>query len=143
MNEQTKQRMDAHRAKHLLPADKYGTQHLSISSMMGKKVVDLVGYISQEYGFDAPVFNVSAVVFEDGTRQHLQGEHDIVYFPADDVPGLTNRDLLLCMNPDDIADEDDEDFQACLDMSEDTDEDQISADYRRTLSESDEEEDGD
>jgi hypothetical protein len=122
MNEQTKQRIDAARAKHLLPANKYGTCLLSISSMMGKKVTDLVGYVSQHFGYDAPVFNVSGVVFEDGTTQHLQGEHDIVYFPADDVPGLTNKDLLLCMDPDDIDEEDDEDFQEYLDAA-DEDED--------------------
>jgi hypothetical protein len=115
MNEQTKQRIDETRAKHLQPPDNYGTQHLSISSMMGKKVVDILGYVSQEYGFDSPVFCVSAVVFEDGTQERLQGEHDMVYFPADDVPGLTNLDLLLCMDPADIEEDDDDDFQEYLD----------------------------
>lgn len=117
MDEHTKQRIETNRAKHLRTEEDGRTQWLSISSMMGKKVVDLEGYVSQRFGFDAPVFNVCNVIFEDGTRQHLQGEHDIVYFPADDVPGLTNRDLLLCFDPGDI-DEDDDEFQEYLDAAD-------------------------
>jgi hypothetical protein len=118
MNDETKQRIEEYRAKHLIPQDGSRTQWLSISSMMGKKVVDLEGYVSQRFGFDAPVFNVCNVIFEDGTRHHLQGEHDIVYFPSDDVPGLTNRDLLLAFDPGDIDEEDDEEFQEYLDAAD-------------------------
>lgn len=118
MNKETQDRVRLNRAKHLLPPDGSRTQWLSISSMMGKKVVDLEGYVSQHFGFDAPIFNVCNVIFEDGTRQHLQGEHDVVYFPADDVPGLTNRDLLLCMDPDDIDEEDADEYQEYLDAAD-------------------------
>lgn len=106
MNEQTKQRIEENRAKHVRPGSKLGW--LSLASMAGKKIIDLEGYISQEFGLDSPVFNVCNVVFEDGTLLSLQGEHDTAYVPADDVPGLTKKDMLLCFDPGDIDEEDDE-----------------------------------
>lgn len=115
MNEQTKQRIEENRAKHIRPGS---DGRLSLVSMLGKKVIDLEGYISSEYGFDSPIFHVSGVVLEDGEILRLQGEHDIVYFPADDVPGLTNRDLLLCMDPDDIDEDEEEDFIEYLGYTE-------------------------
>jgi hypothetical protein len=118
MNDETKKLMEETRAKHLRPDSKYGL--LSLASMKGKKVIDMEGYISLEFGLNAPVFNVSAVVFEDGTTIRLQGEHDIAYLCADDdEPGLTNKDLLLAIDPNDIDEAGDEEFQEYLEAADD------------------------
>lgn len=118
MNDETKKLMEETRAKHLRPGSKL--EYLSLASMTGKKIIDLEGYISQEFGLGAPVFNVSAVVFEDGTTIHLQGEHDIAYLCADDdEPGLTNKELLLAIDPNDIDEEDDEEFLEYLEAADD------------------------
>lgn len=57
---------------------------LSLSKLTGKKIVDLVGYIASPYGGE-PTFGISAVVFDDGSIQHVEGSHDwaYVYWPWD------------------------------------------------------------
>jgi hypothetical protein len=126
MNEQLKQRIEENRAKHLRPAEEGRPQWLSLSSMVGKKITDLEGYVSFHFGMDTPVFNVCNVVFDDGARQSLQGEHDISYIPVqyrdDDTPGLTAADMYLCIDPGDIEEEDDEEFQEYLEDAERDDE---------------------
>ncbi len=50
---------------------------LSYLKMTGKKVVDIEGYISTEY--DEPTFKLCEIVFDDGSRQGVEGEHDFPY----------------------------------------------------------------
>jgi hypothetical protein len=73
---------------------------------MGKKVVDLHGFISYHFGGDTPVFYVTKVVFEDGTEHWLQGEHDIAYIPAQDDGTPLSEDNLMAIEP--LEDEDDD-----------------------------------
>jgi hypothetical protein len=54
---------------------------ISLEKFQGKKIVDVVGYISGEFGTDTLVFKVNRVVFEDGASVWLEGEHDIAYIP--------------------------------------------------------------
>ncbi len=52
---------------------------ISLSKLTGKKIVDVIGCISMEFGF--PVFEVSSILCEDGLEINLQGEHDIAFIP--------------------------------------------------------------
>lgn len=52
---------------------------LSLSSIVGKKVVDIHGYVTGK--FDMLNFKLVAVVFEDGTVEGIEGEHDCPYIP--------------------------------------------------------------
>lgn len=101
------------RAKHVRQDSNMGW--LSLASIVGKKIIDLEGHVSHKFGVDTPVFDISAVVFEDGTTMRLQGEHDIAYLPADDEPGVTKRELLLLTDPDDMDEEDEDELVEELD----------------------------
>ena len=48
---------------------------LSLAKIMGKEVVDIVGYISTEFG--DPVFKIGYVAFKDGSTTYAEGEHDM------------------------------------------------------------------
>ena len=50
---------------------------LSYMKMTGKKVVDIEGYVFT--GFGDPTFKLSEIVFDDGSRQNVEGEHDFPY----------------------------------------------------------------
>ncbi len=50
---------------------------ISLTKLIGKKIVDLEGYLSTEFG--DPDFLLVNVVFEDGTRMGIEGEHDHPY----------------------------------------------------------------
>jgi hypothetical protein len=47
-------------------------------------VVDAIGFVSSEFGSEVPVFQVSALMLDDGTKIRLEGEHDIAYIPTHD-----------------------------------------------------------
>lgn len=49
----------------------------SLSKLIGKPIQDIHGYISQE--FDSPAFKLSCIVFADGTKLDVEGEHDFPY----------------------------------------------------------------
>lgn len=49
----------------------------SYSKICGKKIKDLWGYVTTEFG-DA-TFKLTTIVFEDGTKQGVEGEHDLPY----------------------------------------------------------------
>lgn len=83
-------------AEHLAP----GTTNLSLSSVLGKKVTDIQGYISMEFG--DPVFSISKIIFEDNSSMSVEGEHDMAYLCYDDhVSGFTDEDLLALCDPED------------------------------------------
>ena len=50
---------------------------LSYSKMTGKKVRDIEGYVTDEFG-DC-TFKLCTIVFEDGSSQSVEGEHDLPY----------------------------------------------------------------
>ena len=50
---------------------------LSYAKISGKKPVDVLGYVSLE--FDEPVFKISRILFDDGSEQYVEGEHDLPY----------------------------------------------------------------
>jgi len=55
-----------------------GSDYLqSFTKISGKKIKDIVGYLSNEY--DEPTFKITEIVFEDGTEQGVEGEHDFPY----------------------------------------------------------------
>lgn len=67
--------------------------YLSLSKMMGKKVTDIVGYVSPQYG-DDPSFILCRVMFEDGSQAAVEGEHDCPYLTegyGDKPSGFTDE----------------------------------------------------
>ena len=50
---------------------------LSLVKLSERKIKDVTGYISEEFG--TPTFNLSSVVFEDGSEMGCEGEHDMPY----------------------------------------------------------------
>jgi len=50
---------------------------VKLSDVVGKKVVDVVGHISNDFG--EPTFQIFAVKFDDGTYESCGGEHDYPY----------------------------------------------------------------
>lgn len=59
-----------------------GSSQLSLNKLMEKNIVDIEGYITTEFG--DPVFKISSVVFEDGTDEFAEGEHDMPYLTCVD-----------------------------------------------------------
>ena len=53
----------------------------SLSQLTGKKIKDIAGYFSAEWGVDSLVFQLTQVEFEDGTHLWIEGEHDMPYVP--------------------------------------------------------------
>jgi hypothetical protein len=62
---------------------------ISLSKLTGRKIKDIVGSISTEYG--DPVFRVFKIVFEDGAEEFMEGEHDCPYIPG--IEGVENKQL--------------------------------------------------
>ena len=65
---------------------------LSLSKLAGKKIADIVGYASSPFG--GAIFLISYIVFDDGTKINVGGEHDTPYLEEDgNLPNL-NEDTL-------------------------------------------------
>lgn len=82
------------RPKHDAVAHEGSDYEVSLSKLVGKKVVDLIGYPSSEFGKDVPVFKVTEVIFEDGTSDRLEGEHDIPYIPTGGSKPILTEEML-------------------------------------------------
>lgn len=81
---------------------------LSLSSIVGKPIKDVYGYVSGNFGF--PVFECTKIVFEDGTWEDLEGEHDIAYIPSPAKHKELKTPALKKLAPDEhFEDPDDED----------------------------------
>ena len=52
----------------------YDNNFLSFTKISGKKIKDIIGHISTEFG--DPIFKIYAIIFEDGTKFFVEGEHD-------------------------------------------------------------------
>ena len=55
----------------------------SLSAIKGKKITDIVGYVTAEYGDDTLVFKLTRILFEDGSHEDVEGEHDFPYIPSE------------------------------------------------------------
>lgn len=75
--------------KDYLYNEKQSSYELSLSKLVGKKIVDIVGYATDPFG-GTPLFKINKIVFDDGTYVRLEGEHDVPYIPANDK--LNNMD---------------------------------------------------
>lgn len=62
---------------------------ISLSKLVGKKIVDVIGYPADPFG-GTPLFKIRRIVFEDETTVTVEGEHDVPYIPAKD--DLQNMD---------------------------------------------------
>jgi len=51
--------------------------YLSLSKLTGKKIKDIGGYITNEFG--EPTFKLCFIEFEDGSQLGCEGEHDMPY----------------------------------------------------------------
>jgi hypothetical protein len=72
--------------------NQYGS--IDLSKLLGKKILRVEGHISREFGRDAMVFQLHALVLEDGVKLFVEGEHDTAYLPSlRTVPGLENETL--------------------------------------------------
>lgn len=69
------------------------TYLLSLSKLAEKKIIDVAGYPSDPFG-GTPVFQVSVIIFEDGTTLDVEGEHDCPYLPPNDGVGHLNEKTL-------------------------------------------------
>lgn len=72
----------------------------SLNKLVGKKVVDITGYPADPFG-GTPLFKIFAIVFEDGTTIHVEGEHDVAYIPASDKLKNMDEDTLQSLIEDD------------------------------------------
>ena len=57
---------------------------MDLEKVLGKKVKRIEGYVTSEFGEDVLVFKLCELIFEDGTRASVEGEHDILYIPGED-----------------------------------------------------------
>lgn len=55
-----------------------GSRRYSLSKLLGRKVVDVIGSPTQWFS-DDPCFSISVLVLDDGTQLSVEGEHDIAY----------------------------------------------------------------
>lgn len=53
----------------------------SLGEIVGTKVTHVAGNISFEFGKNTPVFQITRILFEDGTSMNVEAEHDIAYIP--------------------------------------------------------------
>lgn len=68
---------------------------VSLSKLIGKKVVDVVGYPSNEFGDDTLVFKIDGLILEGGSVIGVEGEHDFPYLPCDEDALETKLRALL------------------------------------------------
>lgn len=70
----------------------------SLSELVGKKIKDIEGYISD--AFDDPFFKLERIIFEDGSFLWPEGEHDYPYVydhPKGDFPALSDDNLIALL----------------------------------------------
>lgn len=87
--------------------DKENSSLISLEKLTGKRITDLYGTLSKEFG-DEPIFQIYRVCFSDGTSEFAEGEHDIAYLP--NLPGVSDEELenIYKTDPDYTPSEDEE-----------------------------------
>ena len=64
----------------------YGnSDDVSLSKLVGKRIVDIVGNPTTPFNENKPVFEIYFIIFEDGTRVWVEAEHDTAYLPTDNL----------------------------------------------------------
>lgn len=61
--------------------DEYGSR-IDLGKFVGKKVLRVEGRASSNFGKNTMVFQLSRIVFDDGTFVFIEGEHDCPYIPT-------------------------------------------------------------
>jgi hypothetical protein len=61
-------------------AELRGYEH-GLTAVARRKVAEVAGYVSNEFG--DPVFQLTRVIFDDGTSMDVEGEHDCPYICGD------------------------------------------------------------
>lgn len=67
---------------------------IDLGKLVGKKVARVEGYPTTAFGRDTVVFKLTRIVFDDGSSECVEGEHDAPYLPAGGLPNLDNETLL-------------------------------------------------
>ena len=80
--------------KDIKASDEPGDTDISLAKLTGKKVKDVVGHLTKEFG--DPTFQLSKIVLEDGSIIHCEGEHDMPYLTG--IPGVSDEDLMSLNN---------------------------------------------
>lgn len=76
------------------PADAALPFEISLAKLVGRRIADVHGYVTDEFG--QPNFKVTNIVFDDGTKVRVEGEHDFPYLSMDrrnTPPGLDEATL--------------------------------------------------
>ena len=76
---------------------KVSSYEISLSKLVGKSIKDIRGFISDE---DDPFFQLTKIVFADGTTVHCEGEHDCPYIYGEEQPNLDDKTLLAVLKSD-------------------------------------------
>lgn len=58
---------------------------MKLSDILGKRIVDADGYVTNEFGDDVLVFKISHLVLDTGATVSCGGEHDLPYAHVDQV----------------------------------------------------------
>lgn len=74
------------------PNEKYGS--IDLEKLVGRKILRIEGHPSSEFGTDTMVFQIHSIVFEDGKKVFVEGEHDCPYIPSDDAELNLDNDTL-------------------------------------------------
>lgn len=61
--------------------EKFSFSHISLNKLSGKKIKDIYGNIALPFG--DPLFTISFIVLEDGTKLWVGGEHDVAFIDDD------------------------------------------------------------
>jgi len=82
-----------------------GDNWISLVKLTGKKIVDIEGYVTKE-SYD-PFFCMTNVILEDGTKIGCEGEHDLPYLDAYNLPEMRETVLenIYKTDPDHADDE--------------------------------------
>jgi hypothetical protein len=88
-----------------IEAAKVSDYELSLTTMLGKKVKDITGHVSQEFG--DRTFKLCNLILDDGTTLRFEGEHDHPYLTEGygDNPGEISDELLAAYDEDEEDDE--------------------------------------
>ncbi len=54
----------------------------SLSDLVDKKVAHVAGYVSANFGNETLVFKITRIVYEDGSADVVDSEHDMSYIAA-------------------------------------------------------------
>lgn len=52
---------------------------VSLAQVLGKKIEGVAGYVTNEMGDDFLIFQVTRILFADGTCEYMEGSHDMPY----------------------------------------------------------------